>query len=159
MSLNFNDISPYPFFVVTNSAQQIISASGITVIFDSSATGSSDPGNNYSADTFIAPVKGLYHFSLTLCCGGAGASAKASNAMRFGFVNSTTSTNRHFFVWDDFSRFSNTTSYYSRHISGTFFMNQGDTMSPVTSGISASFPVVFNPGLSWFSGHLITAIA
>jgi len=160
MSINYTDTSSYPYFLAVNSAQQNTTASGKLVVF-----GTLREGNNFAGSTFTAPVKGLYMFTATLTSGssttGGGVapaqSAQTSATMRWGFEVS--GQVNYFFVGDNMNYYSNTTHFYSKHISAVILLDALDTVIVLTSGIGSPTVLVFLAGRSWFSGHLITAIA
>ena len=157
MSINYTDTSSYPYFLAVNSAQQNTTTSGVTVVF-----GTLREGNNFASNTFTAPVKGLYMFTATLTSGSNGGVAPAQSAqvdgsMRWGFIVSGQAN--YFHVGDNMNYFSNTTHFYAKHCSAVILLNANDTVSVTTSGIGSPNVLVFLAGRSWFSGHLITAIA
>jgi hypothetical protein len=158
MSINYTDTSSYPYFLATNTAQTI-TTSGVTVTF-----GTLIEGNNFGSNTFTAPVKGLYLFTATLQIGGTtGQSVQADGSGRWGF-STTADTNYPYHVGDNFNFYatnvavtSTTGTYYTKHNSAVILLTQGQSVSVQTSGIAVATVLV--AGGSWFSGHLITAIA
>jgi hypothetical protein len=159
MSLNYTDTAAYPYFLAVNSAQQNTTASGKLVVF-----GTLREGNNFAGSTFTAPVKGLYMFTATLTSGSNGGvaaqSAQTSATMRWGFeVTQSPSQANYYYVGDNMNYFSDTVNFYAKHCSAVIPLNALDTVSVFTSGIGSPTVLVFLAGRSWFSGHLITAIA
>lgn len=158
MSINYTDTAAYPYFLATNTLQTI-TTSGVTVTFNTLVE-----GNNFSSGTFAAPVKGLYLFTATLQIGGTtGQSVQADGSGRWGFSTSA-STNYPYHVGDNFNFFATNVAvsasggtYYTKHNSAVILLTQGQVVSVQTSGISVATVLV--AGGSWFSGHLITAIA
>jgi hypothetical protein len=162
MSINYTDTSSYPYFLATNTAQTI-TTSGVTVTF-----GTLIEGNNFGSNTFTAPVKGLYLFTATLQIGGnSSQAAQADGSGRWGF-STTANTNYPYHVGDNFNFYATNVNqgavgvsaggtYYTKHNSAVILLTQGQSVSVQTSGISRA--TVFIAGGSWFSGHLITAIA
>ena len=157
MSINYTATASYPYFLAVNSAQQTTTTSGVTVAF-----GTLSEGNNFASNTFTAPVKGLYMFTATLTSGsntgGSTAQSAQTNAtVRWGFQVS--GQTNYFSVGDNMNYYSDTIHFYAKHCSAVILLNANDTVSVLTSGIGSPTVLVFLAGRSWFSGHLITAIA
>lgn len=156
MSLNYTDTADYPYFLAVNSDQQTTTASGKLVVF-----GTLSEGNNFGESTFTAPVKGLYMFTATLTSGSNGGlpaqSAQTDESIRWGFDVSGQAN--YFHVGDNMNYFSDTINFYAKHISAVILLNANSTVKVTTSGITSPNVLVFLAGRSWFSGHLITAIA
>lgn len=158
MSINYTDTSSYPYFLATNTAQTI-TTSGVNVTF-----GTLIEGNNFGSNIFTAPVKGLYLFTATLQIGGTtGQAAQADGGGRWGFAT-TADTNYPYHVGDNFNYYATNVAvtgsggtYYTKHHSAVILLTQNQTVAVLTSGIANATVLV--AGGSWFSGHLITAIA
>lgn len=163
MSINYTDTAAYPYFLARNSTDQIIITSGVNVTF-----GTLVEGNNFASSAFVAPVKGLYLFTATLQIGGKSTqAAQTDGSGRWGFSVSTAS-DYFYHVGDNFNYYVTNTdqgatgvaaggTYYTKHHSAVILLSAGASVMIQTSGIADA--TLFVGGGSWFSGHLVTAIA
>jgi len=159
MSINYTDTAAYPYFLATNAVDQIIRTSGANVTF-----GTLVEGNNFSSSAFVAPVKGLYLFTATLQIGGNTThAAQTDGSGRWGFSVSIAS-DYFYHVGDNFNFYATNEAvtasggtYYTKHNSAVILLSEGASVMMQTSGIAAA--TLFVAGGSWFSGHLVTAIA